>query len=76
MMADAVRYQMAKEASTRPAPRPLPPVQKPGSGDDIAAIDYSEASLTRKHFNENPTPRTAAQALIARRRAAQGARRG
>jgi hypothetical protein len=74
MMTDAVRYRLAAAAAAYNKARPLPPVQRPGVDGDFGYVDTSGVTEAMRAFAADSTPRKAAAALIARRRAAANRR--
>ncbi len=72
MMYDAARFHLAqKTAAQNKAPANLPPVQRPGSGEQRA--DYSQMRIAEaaKAFRDNPTPQNGKALLMARRASQQ-----
>jgi hypothetical protein len=72
LLYDVTRYQLARQ-SIQKAPMPNRPVMRPG---DVSApgYDYSGVAEKMREFAGNPTPKNAAAALMARRRAAANQR--
>jgi hypothetical protein len=70
MLVDAAKYRMAqKQIANKAAPPPVPPVQRPGvsaprSGDDGVA-------KALKAFSNDPSPKAAANLLMAKRAASR-----
>lgn len=69
LIRDAVRLQQAQKAA-KVAPKPLPPVQKPGVRGDRADMATLELKALEKKAYESANPRDMAR-LLAARRAAQ-----
>jgi hypothetical protein len=69
MITDAVRYRLAQQAVQK-APRPAGRVLKPGMVDTAGAVDYTELTQKMGDFARQPTAKSGAAALMARRRAA------
>lgn len=67
LLLDGVKYREAKTA--KPAPKPVPPVQRPGVSKVANAADDAIQAL-KASFERNPTPKTAAALRAAERRAA------
>jgi hypothetical protein len=68
IMADAARYHIARKEVANKVARPVPPVQRPGTGQLRTGDDYGVTSAI-KSFNANPSPQNAAALLMARRAA-------
>ncbi len=72
---DAMRYREAKSSAAKPAPKPLPPVQRPGVSQPkgaaaVAKIEQIGRTLDRAN-NSNAAVRAAADLLRERRAAAR-----
>ena len=68
LLADGIRYRMARAAVDRAASRPVPQVQRPGvTSDDRNS--YSEYAMLSRQLPKDLTPKQAAQLLTARRNA-------
>jgi hypothetical protein len=71
LLYDVTRYHMAQEAMATHRVKPLPPVQRPGTVGDFGYVDNTGVAEKMREFAGNPTPKSAAAALVARRRAAR-----
>jgi hypothetical protein len=69
VMFDAARYQIAMRGASEPARPAVPTFQRPGVSRPASSGDDSAVSDARETFRENPTPKTAAAYLRARRSA-------
>jgi hypothetical protein len=66
MVYDLIRFKTAAaNVPTKVAAKPLPPVQKPGVSRPADNSENIDAALRR--FNANPSPKNAADVLLARR---------
>jgi hypothetical protein len=74
MITDAVRYRLAAQAAAYNKARPLPKVMRPGVDGDFGYVDTSGVTEAMRAFAADSTPRKAAAALVARRRAAASRR--
>jgi hypothetical protein len=72
----AVRYSLAERGvrANRSIPKNLPPVQRPGTDGDFGHVDHSGVREAMRAFAADSTPKKAAAALMARRRAAANQR--
>ena len=70
VMADAARYRLAKRTAAKPAPKPVPAVQRPGVAQPKGADDSVQA--LKEAFERNPTVKNGA-ALQRAERAARAA---
>jgi len=71
---DAVAYQLARESAGKRGPANAPAVMRPGANGDFGFVDNSGLAEKFAAFKSDPTPRSAAAALMARRRAAASRR--
>ena len=70
LLADGIRYRMARAAVGRAAARPVPQVQRPGVSDDPSERNnYSEYARLSRQLPKELTAKQAAQLLTARRNA-------
>jgi hypothetical protein len=68
IMVDAAKYRMAqKQIVNKGAARPVPPVQRPGVSQPRSGDDGVARAL--KAFSNDPSPKAAADLLMARRAA-------
>jgi hypothetical protein len=70
MMLDLYRYSQVKQSASRPARQAPPPVQRPGVSSPRLASDEAAFRGLRQAFADDPSPKTAARLLAARRREA------
>ena len=68
LLADGIRYRMARAAVGRAAARPVPQVQRPGVTSDDRN-NYSEYAMLSRQLPKELTAKQAAQLVIARRNA-------
>ena len=68
LLADGIRYRMARAAIGRAATRPVPQVQRPGVTSDDRN-NYSEYAMLSRQLPKELTAKQAAQLLTARRNA-------
>ncbi len=69
IMLKAALYDQAKAKASKPVQKPLPPVLRPGSGQERLDSGTLELKQLQKAFNSNPNARTAAALKLAQRRA-------
>lgn len=74
ILADAAAYRLAQRSAARPAPKPVPRVQRPGTQDRhvTGSERYASQRLSaaEAEARDNPNPKTMAAVLAARRAAA------
>jgi len=69
IMLKAALYDQAKAQAAKPAPKPLPPVLKPGTPGVRVSTADAELRALEKMASETNNPRDMAKLLVARRRA-------
>jgi hypothetical protein len=69
MIFDLIKTKLAQESAASKVHRDVPPVQRPGVGRNHHANDEVDAAMAK--FRANPSPKSAAALLIARRAAKQ-----
>lgn len=68
LILDGVKYREAK-ANTKPAPKPVPPVQRPGTSKAPTSTADAEVQTAKAAFDRNPSVKNAAALRLARQRA-------
>lgn len=68
LILDAVKYREAK-SNVKPAPKPVPSVQRPGVSRAPTSADDAQIQALQKRFDRTGDPRDGAALLTARRRA-------
>lgn len=71
LIMDGVRFREAKSKVAKPAPKKLPPVQRPGSSQPRRTAADAEVQALEERFNETGNLRDAAALHAAKLRAAQ-----
>lgn len=66
----AARYDQAKSGVAKPAAKPIPNVQRPGTSKTAISVADAEIQTLEKAFDRNPNVKNAAALRIARQRAA------
>jgi hypothetical protein len=69
ILIDAARYRMVQSATKAVASRPVPPVQRPGTAQPHVNSGGQKLAALNNAFKSNPTLKSAAAALAARRAA-------
>jgi hypothetical protein len=70
LILDGVKFREAKAGAAKPAPKPVPPVQKPGTSKAPISAADAEVQTLKTAFERNPSAKNAAALLNAKRRSA------
>ncbi len=70
LILDGVKYREAKAGAAKPAPKPVPAVQRPGTSKAPTSAADAEVQTLKAAFERNPSAKNAAALLTARRRSA------
>jgi hypothetical protein len=70
LILDGVKYREAKANIAKAAPKPVPPVQRPGTSKAPTSAADAEVQTLKTAFERNPSAKNAAALLTARRRSA------
>ncbi len=71
LILDGVKYREAKAGAAKPAPKPVPNVQRPGTSKVPTSANAAEVQTLEKRFERDPSLKNAAALRLARQRAAQ-----
>lgn len=69
LILDGVKYQQAKANIAKPAPKPVPQVQRPGTSNAPIGAKDAEVQTHEKRFERDPSLKNAAALRLARQRA-------